>query len=93
MGASWGDPEPAGARLERRTLLRGSQRLRFSQATAPGRSLADGLGAPMCSREPVRPRVPVQSTSVAHHPQDLSQSQSFILAVAVITITSRSCHN
>lgn len=92
MGASWGDPEPAGARLEHRTLLRGSQRLHSSQTTAPGLSLRDGLGAPMCSSEPVRSRVPVQSTRVAHHPQDLSQSQLFILVVAVITVTSRSCH-
>lgn len=68
MGVSWGDPEPKGTRLKHRTLLRGSQ------ATAPGLFLRDGLGAPVCSRVPMRPRVTIQFTRVTHHPQGPWQS-------------------
>lgn len=43
MGVSWGDRETASARLERRTLVRGSHRLHSSQATPLGLFRRDGL--------------------------------------------------
>lgn len=74
MGVSPGDQAPASARLEPKTLKRGSRRLHSSQATPLGLLLRDGLGTPICSREPARLRVIVRPTRVTQHLQDLSRS-------------------